>query len=147
RAVRSGSTSRPPLPPAAAPLTDVRFPDKGKQYDLAAYLQLNRVTAILVLDSGGVKLERYRFGNTERTRWMSMSVAKSITSTLVGAAVKEGRISLSDPVTRYVPSLAGIAYAGVSVRDVLMMSSGVGWNETYTDPSSDRRRLLDAQIS
>jgi len=78
---------------------------------------------------------------------MSMSVAKSITSTLVGAAVKEGRISLSDPVTRYVPSLAGSAYDGVSVRDVLMMSSGVGWNETYTDPSSDRRRLLDAQIS
>ena len=147
RTVSSGSARPLPLPRAAVPLTDVRFTDKGKQYDLAAYLQLNRVAAILVLDSGRVKLERYRFGNTEHTRWMSMSVAKSITSTLVGAAVKEGRISLSDPVTRYVPSLAGSAYDGVSVRDVLMMSSGVGWNETYTDPSSDRRRLLDAQIS
>jgi hypothetical protein len=79
---------------------------------------------------------------------MSMSIAKSITSTLIGAALKQGHIrSLSDSVTRYVPSLIGSAYDGVSVRDVLMMASGVRWNETYTDPSSDRRHLLEAQIA
>jgi CubicO group peptidase (beta-lactamase class C family) len=78
---------------------------------------------------------------------MSMSVAKSITSTLFGAAVKQGLIALSDSVTRYVPALAGSAYESVTVRDILMMSSGVRWNETYTDPRSDRRRLLEAQIS
>lgn len=137
-----------PLPPAAIPLTTVSFSDRGKRHDLEDYLQLNRVAGLLVLKDGRVKLERYRFGNTERTRWMSMSIAKSITSTLIGAAVQEGLIaSLSDPVTRYVPSLAGSAYDGVSVRDVLMMSSGVRWKETYTDPTSDRRRLLEAQIS
>ncbi len=136
------------LPRAAAPLTDVHFTDQGKAYDLDSYLTLNRVAAILVLQDGHVKLERYRFGNTHRTRWMSMSVAKSITSTLVGAAIKDGSIgSLSDPVTVYVPSLVGTAYDGVAVRDVLMMASGVRWNETYSDPSSDRRRLLEAQIS
>jgi CubicO group peptidase (beta-lactamase class C family) len=79
---------------------------------------------------------------------MSMSIAKSITSTLIGAAAKQGYIgTLSDLVTRYVPSLAGSAYEGVLVRDVLMMSSGVRWNETYTDPASDRRQLLEAQIA
>ena len=76
-----------------------------------------------------------------------MSIAKSITSTLIGAAVKQGRLSLSDPVTRHVPALAGSAYEGASVRDVLMMSSGVRWDETYTNPASDRRKLLEAQIS
>lgn len=143
------ASSRPlQLPRAAAPLTDVRFTDQGKQYDLDTYLKLNRIAAILVLQEGQVKLERYRLGNSARTRWMSMSVAKSITSTLVGAALKEGAIgSLSDPVTRYVPSLVGTAYDGVTVRDVLMMASGVRWNEAYSDPSSDRRRLLEAQIS
>jgi CubicO group peptidase (beta-lactamase class C family) len=136
------------LPRAAAQLTGVHFADQGKKYDLDSYLKLNRIAAILVLQDGQVKLERYRFGNTPRTRWMSMSVAKSITSTLVGAALKEGAIgSLSDPVTKYVPSLVGTAYDSVSVRDVLMMASGVRWNETYSDPSSDRRRLLEAQIS
>lgn len=124
------------------------FRDAGQRYDLDTYLELNRVAAILVLQDGRVKLERYRFGNTERTRWMSMSIAKSITSTLIGAALKQGYIKrLSDPVTRYVPSLIGSAYDGVTVRDVLMMASGVRWNETYTDPSSDRRRLLEAQVS
>ena len=142
-------SSRPlPLPRAAVPLKDVRFNDQGKQYDLDTYLELNRIAAMLILQDGRVKLERYQFGNSGRTRWMSMSVAKSITSTLVGAALKDGFIrSLSDSVTRYVPSLRGTAYDGVSVRDVLMMASGVRWNETYSDPTSDRRRLLEAQIS
>ena len=144
----SGSSKRLPLPRAAVALTDVHFSDQGKQYDLESYLELNRIAAILILQGGRVKLERYRFGNTDRTRWMSMSIAKSITSTLVGAALKDGFIrSLSDSVTRYVPSLKGTAYDGVSVRDVLMMASGVRWNETYSDPTSDRRRLLEAQIS
>jgi len=143
-----GSATPLLVPAAAVPLTDVRFSDKGRQYDLDAYLDANRIAAILVLYEGRVKLERYRFGNTARTRWMSMSIAKSITSTLIGAALKQGSIgSLSDPVTRYVASLGGSAYDGVSVRDVLTMSSGVRWNETYTDPASDRRRLLEAQIS
>lgn len=137
-----------PLPPAANPLTAVDFSDRGTPHHLEDYLELNRVAALLVLDRGGIALERYRFGNGPRTRWMSMSIAKSITSTLIGAAVKQGAIaSLSDSVTSYVPSLAGSAYEGVTIRDVLMMASGVRWNETYTDPMSDRRRLLEAQIS
>lgn len=137
-----------PLPPAARPLRRLSFVDQGRRYGLEDYLSLNRVTGLLVLDHGRVALERYRTGNTRRTRWMSMSIAKSITSTLIGAAIRQGYItSLADPVTRYVPSLAGSAYEGVTIRDVLTMSSGVRWNETYTDPASDRRRLLEAQIS
>ncbi|HEV8398494.1 MAG TPA: serine hydrolase [Gemmatimonadales bacterium] len=137
-----------PLPLAATQLRQVTFTDRGKSYDLATYLELNRVTGLLVLKNGRIALERYRLGNSERTHWMSMSVAKSITSTLIGAAIKEHYItSLSDSVTHYVPALAGSAYDGVTVRDVLMMASGARWNETYTDPASDRRRLLEAQIS
>jgi len=130
------------------PVRDVRFAFEGATYGLEDYLDSNRVAGILVMKDGRIVLERYRYGNTERTRWMSMSVAKSITSTLVGVALKQGHIaSLDDSVTRYVPSLAGSAYDGVSLRDVLTMSSGVRWNETYTDTTSDRRTLLEAQIA
>jgi CubicO group peptidase (beta-lactamase class C family) len=147
RTVRHGLTPMP-LPSASTPLKTLSFRVGDKRYDLDNYLELNRVAGLLVLKDGRIKLEKYRFGNSERTRWMSMSVAKSITSTLVGAALKQGYIAtLADPVTKYVPSLRGSAYEGVSVRDVLMMSSGVRWDETYTDPRSDRRRLLEAQIS
>ena len=68
----------------------------------------------------------------------SFSVAKSVTSTLVGAAIQDGKIkSLSAPVTDYIPELKGSGYDGVTVRQLLMMSSGVKWNEDYTDPKSD----------
>ena len=135
------------LPPAATTLTSVTFTEKGTQYGLEEFLALNRVTGLLVLHDGRVKMERYLLGNTERTRWMSMSIAKSVTSTLIGAAVKQGKLSLNDQVTKHVPALVGSAYDGATVRDVLMMSSGVRWTETYTNPASDRRRLLEAQIS
>ena len=129
-------------------LGPITIKDGGKEYNLEQFLELNRVSGLLVLADGRIKIERYRLGNTDRTRWMSMSIAKSITSTLIGVALKEGLIdSLSDPVTKYVPALLGSAYDGVSLRNVLMMASGVRWNETYTDPQSDRRRLLEAQIA
>lgn len=129
-------------------ITQVTFTADGKSYDLFDYLALNRVSGMLILKEGKIAYETYQYGNTEKTRWTSMSVAKSITSTLIGAAIKDGHIaSLDDPVTRYAPRLKGSAYEGVTVRDVLMMSSGVKWNETYTDPTSDRRHLLEAQIS
>lgn len=147
RVVAHGAHPKP-LPASSKPLGDVHFRAGDSTYDLARYLELNRVSGILVLKDGCIALERYRYGNSPRTRWMSMSVAKSITSTLVGAALEQRRIaSLSDPLTNYVTALKGSAYDGVSVRDILMMSSGVRWNETYTDSSSDRRHLLETQIA
>lgn len=136
-----------PLPQAEKSLTQLKFTSGGKPYDLFDYLALNRVAGLLVLKDGKIAYETYQYGNTLKTRWMSMSVAKSVTSTLFGAAIKDGLISLADPVTQYVPKLSGSAYDGVTVRDLLMMSSGVKWSETYTDPASDRRHLLEAQIS
>src|SRR5262249_21731411 len=74
-------------------------------------------------------------------RWTSFSVAKSVTSTLVGAAIADGKIqSLNAPVTDYIHELKGSAYEGVTVRQLLMMSSGVKWSEDYTDPKSDVAR-------
>src|SRR5690606_8496943 len=112
------------------------------------FLALDNVAGLIVLKDGEVVYETYQRGNRPETRWMSMSVAKSITSTLVGAAVQDGHIaSLDDMVVDYVPSLKGSAYDGVSIHDILLMASGVQWNETYTDPQSDRRDLLRAQIA
>jgi CubicO group peptidase (beta-lactamase class C family) len=105
-----------PLPPARTELTTVTIFDRGRNFTLDEYIDLNRVAGLIVLKDGRVAFETYRFGNTDRTRWMSMSIAKSITSTLFGAAVKQGLIRLTDSVTHYVPSLRGSAYDGVTVR-------------------------------
>jgi CubicO group peptidase (beta-lactamase class C family) len=137
-----------PLLPSATPLTAVSCTSGTRVVSLDEYFTLNRVSGLLVLKAGRVAFEHYALGATPATRWMSMSIAKSVTSTLIGVALADGAIrSLDDSVTRYVPRLRGSAYDGVTVRQVLTMASGVRWNETYTDPASDRRRLLEAQIA
>ena len=147
RVIARGPTVTP-LPSAPEPLGAVTCTWRDTTYTLDQYMSMNRVSGLLVVKEGAIVLERYALGVTPTTRSMSMSIAKSITSTLVGVAIHDGKIrSLDDTITRYVPSLRGSAYDGVTVRQVLMMGSGVRWNETYTDSSSDRRHLLEAQIA
>lgn len=142
RVVSHGQTY--PLRNAARPLIALKL-DNGITLD--QYLERNRVAGLLVLKDGQIALERYRFGNDERTRWVSWSIAKSITSTLLGAAIRDGHVrSMDDDVTKYVPQLSRSAYDGVTIRNLVQMASGVRWNEAYTDPTSDRRRMLDVQI-
>ena len=131
-----------------SPLARVSFRSGGLDRDLDGHLRDHRVTGFLVLHRGEIAYETYALGADETSLFTSMSMAKSITTTLVGAALHDGSIgSLDDLVTRYVTELADSAYADVPLRDLLRMRSGVGWNETYTDPSSDRRRMLEAQLA
>jgi CubicO group peptidase (beta-lactamase class C family) len=147
RTVGAGDAPRE-LPEADTRLDNVAVTVGETTYDLYDALALNSVTGLVVLKDGEVVHETYQRGNDRDTRWMSMSVVKSITSTLVGMAIVDGHIeSLDDDVTSYVEALRGSAYEGVSVRDILLMASGVEWDETYTDPESDRRDLLRAQIA
>lgn len=118
--------------PKGAPLSE------ALQAELKAAMAETKTAGIMVLEDGKVRFEAYGLGLTPEDRWTSFSVAKSFTSTLLGAAVKDGHIaSLDDPVTRYIPGLAGSAYEGVTVRQLATMTSGVKWNEDYTDPNSD----------
>ncbi len=126
-----------PLPKAAQQLSPT-WDHAGRQWTVADYMSANRTSGVLVLKDGKIILERYGLGRTPKDRWTSFSVAKSLTSTLVGAAIQDGKIKGPDAlVTDYVPELKGSAYDGVTVRELLMMSSGVQWNEDYTDPKSD----------
>jgi CubicO group peptidase (beta-lactamase class C family) len=126
-----------PLPVAARQIAPT-FTYEGKTWTIDDYMKAYRVSGLLVLKDGKIVLEKYGMGRTPNQRWTSFSVAKSLTSTLVGAAIQDGKIkSLDDPVTTYVTDLKGSAYEGVTVRQMLMMSSGVKWNEDYADPKSD----------
>lgn len=125
--------SKRPLPlPPGAPLA----------FDAAAHVTAHNVAGLIVLQDGRVRLERYARDHSRERRYTSFSVAKSLTSTLVGAALKDGLIkSVSDPLTRYLPELRGSGYDGVTVEKVLTMTSGVRWNENYADPNSDVVRM------
>jgi CubicO group peptidase (beta-lactamase class C family) len=128
RVVPAGGTPSvlPPGPTLALPL------------DVDAYMQGQRSAALMVLHNGQVRLERYGLDFDSEGRWTSFSVAKSLTSTLVGMAVRDGYIkSMDDKVSDYIVEMKVSAYDEVSIRQLLTMTSGVAWNENYDDPKSD----------
>jgi CubicO group peptidase (beta-lactamase class C family) len=133
RAIPAGGTPRPlppgsPLPPLAV--------------DVDTFMASQRNAALIVVHDGKVRLERYGLDFDAGGRWTSFSVAKSITSTLVGAAIADGLIkSMDDKVSVYVPQMKGSAYDDVSLRQLLTMTSGIRWNEDYADPKSDVARF------
>ncbi|MGL4289378.1 MAG: serine hydrolase domain-containing protein [Phreatobacter sp.] len=118
-----------------------RYVSEGQERGVDDYLDRAHVAGLLVIKGDQIVLERYGLGLDEAGRWSSMSMVKSLTSTLVGAALKDGAIgSLDDAVSRYLPALRGCAYDAVTIRQLITMSSGVAWSEVYTDRSSDVNR-------
>lgn len=118
------------------------FTYNSKPVGTETFLRDTDTVGLLVIKDGDVRLERYMLTGGRKIRWLSMSVAKSFVSALVGIAVDEGHIaSIEDPITKYVPKLAGSAYDEVRIKDILQMSSGARWNEDYSDSQSDINRF------
>ena len=134
--IPAGGTPRP-LPPG---------PPLKLALDVDAYMAGQRSAAVVVLQDGRLRLERYGLGFDASGRWTSFSVAKSMTSVLVGAALRDGHIrSMDDKVSAYLPHMKGSAYDEVSIRQLLTMTSGVRWNEDYGDPNSDVAKFNNHQ--
>ena len=130
-----GALEPRPLPDGA-PLED------ALAAEIRGVMDATNAAGVMVLQNGQKRFESYRLGFGPEQRWTSFSVAKSFTSTLLGAAIRDGFIgSLQDPVTKYIPELAGSAYDDVTVEQLATMTSGVAWNEDYTDPDSDVAKM------
>lgn len=132
-----------PLPKAEKPIA-VTYQVNNETITTDEFMRRNEVTGLLLIKEEKNILEEYRFGNMEKTKWPSWSTAKSVTSTLVGAALKDGSIaSLDDPVTKYLPQLKGSAYEGTTIKNLLQMSSGIRWDESYENRNSDFGHLME----
>lgn len=128
------------LPKAAEP-TQIQYRYRNIGYTLDDYLDRRRITGLLILKNGEIVAERYRYGRTEDARFLSFSMAKSVTSMLVGAALERGAIaSLDDPAGQYAKDLAGSAYGDTPIRHLLRMSSGITFTERY-DGQDDVSKL------
>ena len=132
RTVPAGAT-----PSALPPGEPLNF-----DFDIDAHMARQRNAGLIILHDGKIRFERYARGYSAEGRWTSFSVVKSMTSTLVGAAIRDGAIkSLDDGIADYLPGLRGSAYDDVSIRHLLTMTSGVAWNEAYDDPAADVARF------
>ncbi|MEO1675040.1 MAG: serine hydrolase [Pseudomonadota bacterium] len=106
------------------------------------FLAETDTAALLVIQKGKIRYEAYALTGGPQTQWPSWSVAKSFVSALIGIALDEGLIkTIEDPVTVYLPALEASGYEGVSIKDILQMSSGVRWDEDYSAFNSDINRL------
>lgn len=135
--------------PAGQPIAmPSSYPYLGEARATETFLAETDTMALLVLQGGTLRHERYAsFGGADM-QWVSMSVAKSFISAALGIAVADGAIrSIDEPVTDYLPELIGSAYDGVRIKDVLQMASGAGWNEDYSDPNSDINRFAEVSAS
>lgn len=113
-----------------------------KEKALEDFIKEQKVAGLLILKDGKIRMERYALGHSDTNLWSSLSIAKSVTSTLVGVAIKDGYIrSVDDYVTDYLPKLIGSAFDSVKIRHLLTMTTGIKWNENYTDPDSDIARF------
>ena len=119
-------------------LKDISFTVDGQTFTVADLLAETPLMGMLVVKGDDIKLEHYAADHTPESRWVSFSVTKSFTSTLIGAALKDGYItSLDDTVADYLPRLRSTDYGTVKIKHILQMASGIKWNEDYKDPESD----------
>lgn len=137
RQVDAGSNPYP-LPGKKSDLASLSFVHENSEVTIDDYIRSHNVAGLLVIKDGFVVYERYELGNSADSLWISWSVAKSVTSLLVGAAIQDGYIkNVDEKVSDYLPRLKNSSYDDVSIRNLMQMSSGVEWNEDYADPESD----------
>lgn len=127
---------------------DARYQSEGREIGLEEYFTRNGVTGFLVLKRDTVLVERYFHGAERRSRFVSQSVGKSVVSILVGRAVAEGKLrSVDDRVVSYLPELAESGYHDVTIKQVLQMSTGVGYSEDYRDSTSGAAKIGQALVT
>jgi len=133
-----------PMPlPRAAREPPIRWDvDNRKALSVDDYLSRQRIMGLLIVKDGVIQVERYQYGRRPTHRFLSNSMAKSITSLAIGMAQEEGKIkSLDDRADAYVPKLAGTLLGETTIRNLLRMASGARYTEEY-DGKDDAARYL-----
>ncbi|MCP4521035.1 MAG: serine hydrolase [Cytophagales bacterium] len=132
------------------------FNQKELSSDFSTMLNTYKTTAFLVIKDKEIVLEKYPHeGYTDTSKTNSFSVAKSYVSSLIGFAIQDGYIkSVDQPVSDFIESFKTEDKKDITIKQVLLMSSGLNWEETYSGPFSmtttayygkDLRALIDQQ--
>lgn len=111
---------------------------KGKSYPFDQYLQDNKTVAFLVIKNDTIQYEKYWGKHNKSSIVPSFSMAKSVTSILIGCAIDDKLIqSVNEPITNYIPELKENGFENVTIEHLLQMTSGVKFNESYSNPFGD----------
>lgn len=116
-----------------------KYPDTLKMRDnrvsFDKILESNKTVAFLIIKNDTIQYEKYFKGYTQESIIPSFSMAKSITSILIGCAIDDGLIkSVDEPITNYIPELKKNGFEKVTIKQVLQMTSALKFNESYFNP-------------
>ncbi len=118
------------------------FVFEGKTMNTKKYLDETLTTGLMIIHKDSVIHESYHLGNTPSTTHIVWSISKSFVSALVGIALEDGLFdSVEDPITKYLPQLKETAYNGVTIKNILQMSTGIKFDEDYSNFNSDINRF------
>ena len=129
-----------PVPAAATPSTlaraeqeiDLAYDFQGKTTTITEYLEHVPATGLLIMQDHTILFEHYQYARTDRDRFTSQSMAKTLVGLLTGIALHDGKIlSLDDHVSAYLPELANREIGHTPLRALLQMSSGIDFHEVY----------------
>jgi len=135
--VRRSGAIYPLKKPTGSFTTNYKY--RNHTYTLGQYMKRNDVTGFLILKNNQIIYERYFHGANKDSRFLSNSVSKSMTSTLIGIAVEEDKISsVDDQITKYLPELNDSGFNRVTLKDALVMATGVKLSYDPYDPSTHR---------
>jgi len=111
---------------------------KNKSYPFEKYLEDNKTVAFLVIQNDTIQYEKYWDKYNDASIVPSFSMAKSITSILIGCAIDDKLIqSVNEPITNYIPELKDNGFEKVTIEHLLQMTSGLDFNESYSNPFGD----------
>jgi CubicO group peptidase (beta-lactamase class C family) len=113
---------------------------RGGDFTLKDYLARNPTTGLLIARNDTILYEAYQYGRTDRDRFLSQSMVKTVVAMLVGIAISEGAIhSIDDTAQRYVPELANSELGLTSLRSFLHMASGIAFRQDYSGKDDDAK--------
>jgi CubicO group peptidase (beta-lactamase class C family) len=115
-----------------------KFPKELNNIPFDKYLEDNKTVAFLIIKNDTIQYEKYFKGYDKESIVPSFSMAKSVTSILIGCAIDEGLIrSVDEPITNYIPELKKNGFNKVTIKHLLQMTSGIKFNESYVNPFGD----------
>jgi CubicO group peptidase (beta-lactamase class C family) len=126
----------PAAKPIAIPVASEKMPAeimyKGTSLAFNQFLKQTDSNAFIVFRNGVMTYEWYKDGVTQSTQLPSYSVAKTMTSIMIGQLIAQGKIKESDKFVTYFPELkAGTSFDLVTIKQLLDMQAGVGVSDNY----------------
>lgn len=115
--------------------------------DASDYANTYNLTGLLIARGNEIWHEQYRFSRTAEMRFFGWSMTKSIVGLLAGIAFQEGKfLSVDDPIEKYIKQLEDHPFAGITLRNLLNMTSGINICEAYCSPNNGFERYGYSQI-